>query len=106
MGLPPCHRDFQCYVSTDHYLDLLVAIRSWDTALGAPFNIAQYALLAHLLETVVELLQMRLGAADAFVPALAFLVERRATAVAQLRRQRTRVRRYQGRGFNRMRRAA
>ena len=49
MGLPPCHRDFQCYVSNDGYLDLMMAIRSWDTGLGGPFNIAQYALLSHLI---------------------------------------------------------
>lgn len=49
MGLPPCHRDFQCYVSNDGYLDLMMAIRSWDTGLGGPFNIAQYALLTHLI---------------------------------------------------------
>jgi thymidylate synthase len=49
MGLPPCHRDFQCYVSNDGHIDLMMAIRSWDTALGGPFNIAQYALLTHLI---------------------------------------------------------
>lgn len=49
MGLPPCHRDFHCYVSNDGHLDLMMAIRSWDTALGGPFNIAQYALLTHLI---------------------------------------------------------
>lgn len=49
MGLPPCHRDFQCYVSNDGHLDLMMAIRSWDTCLGGPFNIAQYALLTHLI---------------------------------------------------------
>lgn len=49
MGLPPCHRDFQCYVSGGEYLDLMLAIRSWDTGLGAPFNIAQYAMLTHLI---------------------------------------------------------
>jgi len=49
MALPPCHRDFQCYVSNDGHLDLMVAQRSWDIALGAPFNIAQYALLTHLI---------------------------------------------------------
>jgi thymidylate synthase len=49
MGLPPCHRDFQCYVSNDGHLDLMMSQRSWDTVLGAPFNIAQYALLTHLL---------------------------------------------------------
>lgn len=49
MGLPPCHRDFQCYVSRGMWLDMMVSQRSWDVALGAPFNIAQYALLLHLL---------------------------------------------------------
>jgi thymidylate synthase len=49
MGLPPCHRDFQCYVTNGGQLDLMVAIRSWDLALGAPFNIAQYGLLTHLI---------------------------------------------------------
>lgn len=55
MGLPPCHRDFQCYVSNDGHLDLMMAIRSWDTALGGPFNIAQYALLAHLIGRTTNL---------------------------------------------------
>ena len=49
MGLPPCHRDFQCYASNDGGLDLMMSIRSWDLGLGAPFNIAQYALLTHLI---------------------------------------------------------
>lgn len=55
MGLPPCHRDFQCYVSNDGHLDLMMAIRSWDTALGGPFNIAQYALLTHLIARATNL---------------------------------------------------
>lgn len=55
MGLPPCHRDFQCYVSNDGHLDLMMAIRSWDTALGGPFNIAQYALLTHLIARATDL---------------------------------------------------
>lgn len=49
MGLPPCHRDFQCYAANDGSLDLMMSIRSWDLGLGAPFNIAQYALLTHLI---------------------------------------------------------
>lgn len=49
MALPPCHWAFQCYVSNSGELDLQVNQRSWDLALGAPFNIAQYALLLTLL---------------------------------------------------------
>lgn len=55
MGLPPCHRDFQCYVSNDGHLDLMMSQRSWDTVLGAPFNIAQYGLLTHLLAQCTSL---------------------------------------------------
>ena len=60
MGLPPCHRDFHCYVSNDHHLDLMMAIRSWDTCLGGPFNIAQYALLTHLIGRATGLTPRRL----------------------------------------------
>lgn len=60
MGLPPCHRDFQCYVSGDGHLDLMMAIRSWDTALGGPFNIAQYGLLTHLIARATDLKPRRL----------------------------------------------
>lgn len=49
MALPPCHWAFQCYASNDGYLDMQVHQRSWDVALGAPFNIAGYAFLLHLL---------------------------------------------------------
>ena len=49
MALPPCHWAFQCYVSNSGELDMQVNQRSWDLALGAPFNIAQYALLLTLL---------------------------------------------------------
>ena len=48
MALPPCHWAHQLYVSNDGHLDMMVHQRSWDLALGAPFNIAQYALLQHL----------------------------------------------------------
>jgi thymidylate synthase len=48
MGLPPCHWAHQCYVSGGGWLDMQVHQRSWDLALGAPFNIAQYAMLLHL----------------------------------------------------------
>lgn len=49
MALPPCHWAFQCYASRFGWLDMQVQIRSWDLGLGAPFNIAQYALLLHLI---------------------------------------------------------
>lgn len=49
MALPPCHWAFQCYASNLGHLDMQVNQRSWDVALGAPFNIAQYALLLRLL---------------------------------------------------------
>ena len=48
MALPPCHAWHQCYTGGDEWLDMQVYQRSWDIALGAPFNIAQYALLLHL----------------------------------------------------------
>lgn len=47
MALPPCHFAHQLYVVGDR-LDMQVYQRSWDLMLGAPFNIAQYALLLHL----------------------------------------------------------
>lgn len=48
MALPPCHWSHQCYASKDGWLDMVVMQRSWDIALGAPFNISAYALLLHL----------------------------------------------------------
>ena len=55
MALPPCHWAFQCYVSNSGGLDMQVNQRSWDLALGAPFNIAQYALLLTLLARATRL---------------------------------------------------
>jgi len=48
MALPPCHMFFQFSVS-DNKLSCQLYIRSNDLFLGAPFNIAQYALLIHLM---------------------------------------------------------
>lgn len=61
MGLPPCHRDFQCYVSNDGHLDLMWSQRSWDLGLGAPYNIAQYALLTHLIARATNLKPRKLS---------------------------------------------
>lgn len=46
--LPPCHFTHQ-YLVRDGVLNLIVYQRSWDFAVGAPFNIAQYALLCRLV---------------------------------------------------------
>ncbi len=48
MALPPCHWAHQAYATSDGHLDLMVHQRSWDLALGAPFNLAAYALLLTL----------------------------------------------------------
>jgi thymidylate synthase len=87
MGLPPCHRDFQCYVSNDGHLDLMMSQRSWDIGLGAPFNIAQYGLLTHLLARATGLkprkLQINYGDAHLYlnhVEKMTEVVERTPTA--------------------------
>lgn len=48
MCIPPCHVSFQLYVSRGIYLDGHLYMRSNDTALGLPFNIACYSLLIYI----------------------------------------------------------
>jgi thymidylate synthase len=54
MALPPCHYAFQFYVS-EGKLSCLFNMRSIDTFLGLPFNIASYALLTHMVAQQCEL---------------------------------------------------
>ncbi len=54
MRLPPCHTMFQFDV-TKGKLRLHLYQRSWDVFLGAPFNIAQYAMLLHMVAYLTNL---------------------------------------------------
>lgn len=67
-ALPPCHMFWQCWVG-DGKLSLKMYIRSWDYFLGAPFNIASYALLQMMLAQVtgLELGDLIITAGDAHI---------------------------------------
>ncbi len=54
MALPPCHMFYQFYVKRDA-LSCQMYMRSVDTFLGLPFNIASYALLTMMVAQVTDL---------------------------------------------------
>lgn len=53
VALPPCHLYFQFQVDNER-LNTFMVMRSVDTFLGLPFNIASYALLTHLVAQVTN----------------------------------------------------
>jgi len=54
MKLPPCHFVFQFYVA-EGKLSCMLTMRSVDTFLGLPFNIASYSLLTHMIAQQCDL---------------------------------------------------
>ena len=60
VSLPSCHVSSEYYVRSGKYLDCKVELRSNDLFLGAPFNIASYALLVHMISAMTKLTPGRL----------------------------------------------
>jgi thymidylate synthase len=54
MALPPCHYAFQFYIANGR-LSCLFNMRSIDSFLGLPFNLASYALLTHMMAEQCDL---------------------------------------------------
>lgn len=54
MALPPCHYAYQFYVANGK-LSCMFQMRSVDTFLGLPFNLASYALLTHMVAQQCDL---------------------------------------------------
>lgn len=55
MALPPCHLLYQFYVANGH-LSAQLYIRSSDSFLGLPYNIASLALLTHMIAQQTDLI--------------------------------------------------
>lgn len=60
MALPPCHFAFQVHYYGDGEMGMQASMRSTDVMVGLPYNIASYALLAHLIAKVVGMTPVEL----------------------------------------------
>lgn len=53
-ALPPCHKEFAFYHHADGTLSLGVEMRSWDVGIGAPANIAYYAIMLNVIAHLTD----------------------------------------------------
>lgn len=60
MSLAPCHTSFQFYITVSGQLHLSFEMRSSDTLLGAPFNIASYGAMLNMFAYLLDLTPGRL----------------------------------------------